>query len=235
MTWSIVARHEETQALAVVAATRFFAVGARVPFVAPRVGAIATQALMNPYYGLDGLRLLREGRSPEDVLKHLLRKDPGSAHRQVHVIDAAGRSAAHTGLDCQGWSGNLSGPRVSVAGNMLTGPQVLAATLAAYLDNPGQTFQMRLIAAMMAGEAAGGDRRGKQSASLIIVGADEWPILDLRVDDHVNPIAELARLEEVSRKEWMIYRKFVPTRSNPEGVTDHRIIDAAVGEAAEEI
>jgi uncharacterized Ntn-hydrolase superfamily protein len=118
---------------------------------------------------------------------------------------------------------------------MLSGPQVLAETLAAYLEDPGLTFQTRLIAAMMAGEAAGGDRRGKQSASLIIVGADEWPILDLRVDDHANPIVELARLEEVSRKEWMIYRKFVPTRSNPEGVTDHRIIDAAVGAAAEEI
>jgi uncharacterized Ntn-hydrolase superfamily protein len=165
----------------------------------------------------------------------LLLKDPGLAHRQVHMIDATGRRAAHTGLDCQGWSGNLSAPGVSVAGNMLTGPQVLAQTLAAYLESPGRTFQTRLIAAMMAGEAAGGDRRGKQSASLIIVGADEWPILDLRVDDHVNPIAELARLEEVSRKEWMIYRKFVPTRSNPEGVTDHSIIDAAVGAAGEEI
>jgi uncharacterized Ntn-hydrolase superfamily protein len=235
MTWSIVARDEKTQALAVVAATRFFAVGARVPFVATGVGAIATQALMNPYYGIDGLTQLRDGRSPEDVLNHLLRKDPGATHRQVHMIDAAGRSAAHTGVDCQGWSGHLSALGVSVAGNMLSGPQVLAETLAAYLEDPGLTFQTRLIAAMMAGEAAGGDRRGKQSASLIIVGADEWPILDLRVDDHANPIVELARLEEVSRKEWMIYRKFVPTRSNPEGVTDHRIIDAAVGAAAEEI
>jgi uncharacterized Ntn-hydrolase superfamily protein len=235
MTWSIVARDEETGTLAVGAATRFFAVGARVPFVATGVGAIATQALVNPYYGIDGLTLLRGGRSPEEVLNYLLREDPGSAHRQVHMIDAAGRCAAHTGLDCQGWSGHFSAHGVSVAGNMVTGPQVLAETLAVYLMNPGLTFQRRLINAMMAGEAAGGDRRGRQSASLILVGADEWSVLDLRVDDHVNPIIELARLEEVSRKEWMSYRRFVPTRSNPEGVTDHSIIDATVGAAAEEI
>src|SRR5437588_12414589 len=120
MTWSIIARDEHTHALAVAAATRFFAVGARVPFVASGVGAIATQALVNPYYGIDGLTQLRLGHAPEDVLRAFVTKDPGAAHRQVHMIDAAGRVAAHTGRDCLEWSGHVAAPGVSVAGNMVS-------------------------------------------------------------------------------------------------------------------
>jgi uncharacterized Ntn-hydrolase superfamily protein len=229
MTWSIVARDETTGALAVAAATRFFAVGARVPFIESGVGAVATQGLVNPYYGIDGLRLLRSGQPPEASLEAMIARDPGASHRQVHIIDAAGRLAVHTGLQCLEWSGQVSGRGVSVAGNMLSGPEVLSATLAEFSRSRALPFQRRLIEAMRAGEAVGGDRRGKQSASLIIVGANEWSVLDLRVDDHLEPISELARLEEVSRREWMIYRRFIPTRSDPAGVTDHKTIDAAVG------
>jgi uncharacterized Ntn-hydrolase superfamily protein len=229
MTWSIVARDETTGALAVAAATRFFAVGARVPFVESGVGAVATQGLVNPYYGIDGLSLLRSGQAPEAALETMIARDPGASHRQVHIIDAAGRLAVHTGHECLEWSGQVSALGVSVAGNMLSGPEVLSATLSEYIKGRSLPFQRRLIESMRAGEAIGGDRRGKQSASLIIVGTDEWSVLDLRVDDHPDPISELARLEEVSRREWMIYRRFVPTRSDPAGVTDHKTIDAAVG------
>jgi uncharacterized Ntn-hydrolase superfamily protein len=235
MTWSMLARDETTGALAVIAATRFFAVGARVPFVESGIGAVATQGLVNPYYGIDGLPFLRSGHSPASALATMIARDPGASHRQVHIMDAAGRLAAHTGDECLDWSGHVSASGVSVAGNMLSGPEVLSETLAAFLDGGALPFPRRLIAAMRAGEAAGGDRRGKQSASLIIVGTEEWSLLDLRVDDNPEPITELARLEEVSRREWMIYRRFVPTRSNPEGATDHKMIDAAVGAAGTEI
>src|SRR5215218_6638010 len=114
MTWSIVARDHETGALGVAAATRFFAVGARVPFLAGDVGAIATQGLVNPYYGIDGLKLLRQGQAPAEMLEILTREDRGSAHRQVHVIDPAGRAAAHTGPSCLPWSGHMLGDGVSV-------------------------------------------------------------------------------------------------------------------------
>jgi uncharacterized Ntn-hydrolase superfamily protein len=217
------------------AATRFFAVGARVPFVAGRIGAIATQALVNPYYGIDGLKLLSAGGRPADVIGAVTAGDPGACHRQLHMVDAQGRTAAHTGSSCLPWSGHIYEDGVSVAGNMLTGARVLQDTLAVYRDNLHLPFASRLVAAMRAGDDAGGDRRGRQSACLIIFGADEWSALDLRVDDHPDPLSELERLERVSRQEWMIYRQFVPTRTNPEGVTDHSVIDRAVGIAGEQI
>jgi uncharacterized Ntn-hydrolase superfamily protein len=235
MTLSIVARDHETGALGVAAATRFFAVGARVPFLAGGVGAIASQGLVNPYYGIDGLKLLRQGRAPTDVLQLMTREDRGSGHRQVHMVDSAGRIGAHTGDACLTWSGHMSGDGVSVAGNMLVGAGVVSDTLETYRKNAQLPFARRLIAAMQAGEAAGGDRRGRQSACLLIVGCDEWSVLDLRVDDHADPLRELDRLEQVSRREWMIYRRFVPTRSNPEGVTDHAVIDAAVEADGEQV
>jgi uncharacterized Ntn-hydrolase superfamily protein len=235
MTWSIVARDPASGALGVAAASRFFAVGARVAFGAGGAGAIATQALVNPYYGIDGLRLLRHGSDPFEIIGSLTRQDPGSAHRQMHLVDCNGRVAAHTGHCCLEWSGHLCEDGVSVAGNMLVGPRVLSNTLQTWRDQSGSTFPRRLIAAMQAGEAAGGDRRGKQSACLIIFGAEEWSLLDLRVDDHPEPLVELERLEQVSRQEWTIYRRFVPTRCNPAGVTDHAIIDAATGVDGEQV
>jgi uncharacterized Ntn-hydrolase superfamily protein len=234
MTWSIVARDHATGALGVAVASRFFAVGARVPFVASH-GAIATQALVDPYYGIDGLCLLRQGHPPSQIIETLTRQDPGFAHRQMHLIDCNGRLAAHTGHCCVEWSGHLCGDGVSVAGNMLAGRCVLSKTLRVYQDHSGVAFPRRLIAAMQAGEAAGGDRRGRQSASLTIFEADEWSSLDLRVDDHPEPLIELERLEQVSRQEWTIYRQFVPTRANPEGVTDHAIIDSATGQPGEQV
>jgi uncharacterized Ntn-hydrolase superfamily protein len=234
MTWSIVARDHATGALGLAVASRFFAVGARVPFVASH-GAIATQALVNPYYGIDGQRLLKQGYGPSQVIETLTRPDPGAAHRQLHLVDCRGKLAAHTGSCCVEWSGDLCGDGVSVAGNMLAGPRVLSETLRVYQNGLDGPFPQRLIAAMQAGEAAGGDRRGRQSASLTIFETDEWSSLDLRVDDHADPLIELERLEQVSREEWTIYRQFVPTRANPAGVTDHAVIDAATGQPGEQV
>jgi uncharacterized Ntn-hydrolase superfamily protein len=228
MTWSIIARDELTGQFGLAVATRFFAVGARVPYIAAGLGAIATQALVNPYYGIDGLKLLRDGRSPQDTVATLIAADCGRESRQVHVMDASGRIASHTGSECIDWCGHIEGKGFSIAGNMLTGAGVLDETAQAYTANDNLPFAQRLIAAMGAGEAAGGDKRGRQSAALLIYGEDEWSALDLRVDDHIDPLCELARLEQVSRERWVHFRQVLPTRKNPAGITDRATIDARI-------
>jgi len=228
MTWSIIARDPATGQFGIAVATKFFAVGARVPHIFAGIGGIATQALVNPYYGIDGIKLLREGHSPDAIVKTLIAEDSGRESRQLHVMDASGHIAAHTGRDCVDWCGHIQGNGFSIAGNMLTGAAVLEETAKAYAGNAGVPFARRLIAAMQAGEAAGGDKRGKQSAALLIHGEEEWSELDLRVDDHTDPLAELERLEAVSRERWVHFRPFLPTRKNSAGITDRETIDAGI-------
>jgi uncharacterized Ntn-hydrolase superfamily protein len=228
MTWSIIAKDDADGQIGIAVATKFFAVGALVPHIAPGVGGIATQALVNPYYGIDGLRLMREGKSPQEVVDALVAADGGRESRQLHILDADGRIAAHTGRECVDWCGHIQGANFSIAGNMLAGARVLDETAAAYLANEDLPFPQRLLAAMRAGEAAGGDKRGKQSAALLIHERDEWPALSLRVDDHPDPLSELERLERVSRERWAHFRKFLASRDNPVGVTDRTIIDGSV-------
>jgi uncharacterized Ntn-hydrolase superfamily protein len=228
MTWSIIACDKATGQIGIAVATRFFAVGARVPYIAARLGGLATQALVNPYYGIDGIKLLREGKRPRDIVDILLASDSGRESRQLHIIDAEGRIAAHTGKECVDWCGHLAGDGFSIAGNMLAGAAVLDETAKAYVANATLPFARRLLAAMRAGEAAGGDKRGKQSAALVIHDEEEWSALDLRVDDHADPLSELERLERVSRERWVHFRKFLPTRKNPAGITDRATIDAGI-------
>jgi uncharacterized Ntn-hydrolase superfamily protein len=228
MTWSIVARDKETGRFGIAVATKFFAAGARVPFIAAGVGAVATQALVNPFYGTNGLRMLREGMSAGDVMKALTDADSGRDHRQVHVLDSVGRIGAHTGASCVDWCGHIQGDGFSIAGNMLAGPRVLDDTAGAYVANETSPFPQRLIAAMLAGEAAGGDKRGKQSAGLLIYGHEEWSDLDLRVDDHVEPLLELERLERISRERWMAFRRCLPSQRDPVGITDRTLIEQEI-------
>jgi uncharacterized Ntn-hydrolase superfamily protein len=231
MTWSLIARDSATGAFGIAVATKNFAVGSRVPHIAARIGAVATQALVNPFYGVNGVKLLRAGKSPDEIVATLLATDDGRDQRQVHVMDAAGRIAAHTGKACVDWCGHTRGDDFSVAGNMLAGPAVIAETAKAYAANAAQPFPRRLIAALKAGEAAGGDKRGKQSAAVVIYGEEEWPDLDLRVDDHVDPLAELERLEKVSRERWVHFLKFLPSSKNPHGELDRAKIDAGIAAA----
>jgi uncharacterized Ntn-hydrolase superfamily protein len=228
MTWSIIACDKATGQIGIAVATRFFAVGARVPHIAARLGGLATQALVNPYYGIDGIKLLREGKRPPDIVEILLASDSGRETRQLHIMDAEGRIAAHTGKECVDWCGHLGGEDFSIAGNMLAGAAVLDETAKAYVANAALPFARRLLAALRAGEAAGGDKRGKQSAALVIHDEEEWSALDLRVDDHADPLSELERLERVSRERWVHFRKFLPTRKNPAGITDRAAIDAGI-------
>ena len=234
MTWSIIARDSVTGQFGIAVATKFFAVGARVPHIAAGIGGVATQALINPYYGIDGVKLLREGKSPQDIVTALLAGDAGRESRQLHIMDGHGRIAAHTGKDCVDWCGHVKGDGFSVAGNMLAGAQVVDDTAKAYAANKDLPFAQRLLAAMRAGEAAGGDKRGKQSAALLIHDKDEWAALDLRVDDHADPLAELDRLEHVSRERWVHFRKFLPTRENPAGITDRATIESGIAAASAE-
>jgi uncharacterized Ntn-hydrolase superfamily protein len=228
MTWSIIAKDSATGQIGIAVATKFFAVGALVPHIAPGIGGIATQALVNPYYGVDGLKLLSAGKSPQDILGSLIAADAGAETRQLHIMDASGRIAAHTGRECIDWCGHVQGDGFSIAGNMLAGRGVLDDTANAFVSNAHLPFARRLLAAMRAGEAAGGDKRGKQSAALLIHDTEEWPALDLRVDDHTDPLAELERLEQVSRERWAHFRQFLPSRAYPAGITDRAIIDAGV-------
>ena len=232
MTWSLIAKDNVTGQIGIAVATKFFAVGARVPHIAPAIGAVATQALVNPYYGIDGVRLLRQGRAPREIIETLIAADAGHASRQLHIMDAKGRIAAFTGKDCVDWCGHLEGDGFSLAGNMLAGKRVLDDTAETYLANAGMPFARRMIAAMRAGEEAGGDKRGRQSAALLIYGEEEWSNLDLRVDDHIDPLAELERLEAVSRERWVHFRKYLPSRKNPAGITDRAVIDAGIAAAA---
>jgi uncharacterized Ntn-hydrolase superfamily protein len=228
MTWSIVARDPRTGAFGVAVSTCAFAVGARVPHGGGRIGALATQAMVNPLYGIDGLRLLQEGRTADEIVTALTRADPGREHRQIHVVDAAGRVAARTGAECVDWCGHVAGEGVSVAGNMLAGPPVIEATLAAWLDLSELDFDERLVRALAAGEAAGGDKRGRQSAALRIWESEPYALFDIRVDDHADPIGELRRLLAVAHERYVPYARACPTRNDPGGVTDRTELDRRI-------
>jgi uncharacterized Ntn-hydrolase superfamily protein len=228
MTWSIIFHERSTGRIGIAVATKFFAVGARVPNIEPQKGAVCTQAMTNPLYGPRGLRLIREGIDAADVVRLLIAPDAGREHRQLHVMGADGRFAAHTGAECVPWCGHWTGDDMSVAGNMLAGPGVVSETVRVLRERTDLALPRRLIAAMRAGEAAGGDKRGKQSAALVIYGNQEYSELDLRVDDHIEPLLELARLEAVSRERWTHFRAFVPTRENPAGIFDRTEIEAGI-------
>jgi uncharacterized Ntn-hydrolase superfamily protein len=231
VTWSIVARDEQTGQIGIAVSTCAFAVGARVPFIATGVGAVATQSFVNPFYGYRGLELLRAGATAEDAIRILTAADDGRGQRQVHVMDRAGRFAAYTGDGCVEWCGHLIRDTFSVAGNMLAGPQVIERTADTYAASRQQPFAQRLLTALKAGEEAGGDKRGKQSAALLIHDEEEYPFLDIRVDDHADPLGELARLEEVARGRYLHYRKFMPSRANPAGIVDRAEIERRIAES----
>jgi uncharacterized Ntn-hydrolase superfamily protein len=227
MTWSILVRDPATGALGAAVATRFFAVGALAIHVEGGVAALATQALINPVYASAGMARLRIGEAPDAVASALLAEDAGRGHRQLHMIDARGRIAQWTGGDCVAWCGAVRGADVSIAGNMLAGAVVVERTLDAFQHATG-TLAERLITALEAGEAAGGDKRGKQSAALKICTRDAFPDLDIRTDDHPDPLAELRRLYAVSLERFAVFRRFLAGADSPCGVFDRVVIDAAV-------
>lgn len=228
MTYSIVARDPSTGHLGIAVASRFFAVGGIVPHIRGGIGAVATQAFVNPLNGVDGLGMLAAAQAPEAIVAELAARDDGRDQRQFHMIDATGRNAAFTGEKCIDWAGHLVAGNVSVAGNMLAGAEVIAATLAAYQKTAGKPLAERLLEAMQAGEDAGGDKRGKQSAALVIYRDQDYAWLNIRADDHTDPLAELRRLYAVASERYLYVAETMATRQNPSGMIDRREIDAKI-------
>jgi uncharacterized Ntn-hydrolase superfamily protein len=227
MTWSILARDDKGR-FGVAIASRFFAVGALTVHTRRGVGALATQALMNPLYGPQGMDLLAAGRSPEEVARMLTSVDAGREQRQLHILPASGAAVAWTGAACVDWCGHRSGEDFSVAGNMLAGPRVVDATAEAFMQAKGHDLAERLLAAMAAAEAAGGDKRGKQAAALRIHSDEDYPQLDIRVDDHEEPIQELRRLWEKSLERAQPFTACLAGRRDAVGVIDRAEIEKRV-------
>ena len=220
MTWSIVAHDPPSGAFAVVVATRSFAVGASCPYVRSGVGAVSTQSLTNRYLGPAVLDLMQQGGPPQEAIERALAPDEGRHLRQLHAVDAQGRTAAWTGRHCVTWCGERVASHISVAGNMLAGADVVSATFDTFQALSDLPLPERLMAAMEAGESAGGDRRGRQSAAMLLTTTEDFPDLNLRVDDHGDPLSELRRLLELWRGSWPARTVWSPTKSNPSGMTD---------------
>jgi uncharacterized Ntn-hydrolase superfamily protein len=204
MTFSIVARSADGESWGVAVASKFLAVGSAVPAAAAGVGAIATQSFANTAYKPQALAALTAGLSATDTLASLLADDPDREQRQVGIVDAAGGAATFTGSGCYGWAGGVAGEGYAIQGNILTGPEVVAAMQEAWSSSdPGAPLEVRLLAALAAGDAAGGDSRGRQSAAVHVVrrgagyGGFDDVAVDLRVDDHARPVDELLRLRDL--------------------------------------
>ena len=226
MTWSVVAFDQASGAFGAAVATKAFAAGAFVPFVRAGVGAVATQSITNRYLGPAVLDGLERGLNPSLALAAALAGDDGRDIRQIHAIDRLGRTAAWTGRHCVEWCGSVAGAAASVAGNMLANDAVAAATLAGFKAAPGLSLPERMMAALEGGEAAGGDRRGRQSAAMVVISTEDFPDLSIRVDDHVRPLAELRRLLDIWRRERAPYLANSPSRANPAGRHDIDLIEA---------
>jgi len=218
MTFSIVAYDAKTKDLGVAVESKFPAVGAVVPHAIAGVGAVATQSYANTLYGPRGLAMLKKGMNPRDVIATLATRDKDRARRQVGMVDARGRAAAYTGDDCHPWAGHVVGRGYACEGNMLAGEEVVKAMGRAFESSEGD-LPVRLLAALVAGQDAGGDRRGEQAAALLVVREkggyggfnDRW--IDLRVDDHPKPIDELIRI-------FNIYDMTMLTREDPSNVVE---------------
>jgi uncharacterized Ntn-hydrolase superfamily protein len=199
-TYSIVACDLEAREWGVAVQSKFLAVGAAVPAAEPEIGAVATQAWANLAYRPDGLALLREGRSADEVVRTLAGADDGREHRQLGVVDAHGRAATYTGSECLEWAGGTTGPGYAAQGNILVSAATVEALASTFEGSAGEPLAERLLACLAAAEDAGGDRRGRQSAALLVVrkdggyGGTSDVAVDLRVDDHAEPIAELERI-----------------------------------------
>jgi len=199
-TYSIVACDLEAGQWGVATQSKYLAVGSVVPWAEPLVGAVATQAWVNPRFGPDGLALLRDGLAADQVVARLTEADPGRAHRQLGVVDAAGRAASYTGERCMKWAGERTGDGYAAQGNILVSGETVDAIAETFEATAGTGLILRLLDALDAGQAAGGDSRGQQSAAILVVeknsghGGMSDTLVDLRVDDHEAPLGELRRL-----------------------------------------
>jgi uncharacterized Ntn-hydrolase superfamily protein len=216
-TFSIVAADPATETIGVAVSSKILAVGAFCPHVRGGAGAISSQAYLNPYLGLDGLELLTAGFAPAEVLERLLADDEGRDWRQLTIVDASGRAAAYTGSRVDQWGGDVVGDGYAAAGNLLVGSETVAAMAEAFEGHRDLALEERLLLSLGAAQAAGGDRRGRQSAALKVGKLLELPYIDLRVDDHTDPVAELQRLYTLAPDTHLPLGRLVSTTREPRG------------------
>ena len=226
MTWSIVAFDKASGAFAAAVTTRAFAVGSRCPFVRSGVGAVCTQSISNWYLGPKILDLIERDVEPAAAIEVALLSDEGRHLRQVHAVDRHGNTAAWTGRNCVEWAGDRTGEFYSVAGNMLAGTAVVDTTFESFKKGGSLPLPERLLAALDAGQVAGGDRRGRQSAAMLLTTTEDYADIDMRVDDHSEPLVEMRRLLGVYRRDVAPQRLIRPTRANPSGETDLGAMEA---------
>jgi uncharacterized Ntn-hydrolase superfamily protein len=227
MTFSLTARCERTGQLGVGAITAMMGVGKLCTYALAGVGAVASQATMNPYLGIDGLRRMAAGEPAPDVLKSLIEQDPGRDVRQAGMVDAGGDVAAWTGRHTMQWSGHREAENVTVQGNRLVGPETLDATLEAFAAHPELELAERLLLALEAGEATGADTKGALSGTLYVVDIEEYPLWDVRVDHADDPAAALRKLFEESREHLVPQVADLPTRKDPLGNAARRALSEA--------
>ena len=215
MTFSIVARCRRTGMLGVAVATAVPAVGSACPYVVSGVGAVSTQSWINPYLAIDALRRVAAGMSGPEALDAVIAEDEGRDVRQIGIVDASGRSAAWSGRSCIDWFGQIVEADFAVQGNMLVSAPTIDDMAAAFRASASLDLVERLMLALEAGEAAGGDKRGRQSAALKVHHVEDYPLLDLRVDEHAYPVAELRRVLEIARLQLLPFTEGMPKRGGP--------------------
>ncbi|MFA9428868.1 DUF1028 domain-containing protein [Egicoccus sp. AB-alg2] len=228
MTFSLVATDPRSGEVGVVALTAMPGVGKLVAHARPRLGAAASQAMMNPYLAFDGLRLLAEGVPADEALARLVEGDPGREGRQFGLVDLEGRSASHTGSLPEDWKGHRTGPHFAAQGNRLAGPEVLDAAVETFLARDDEPLVDRLLAAIDAGEDQGGDTKGHRSATLVVLGREDYPLWDLRIDDADEPLRLLHAQYETFREELLPEIEMLPKRDDPLGGFDYEGSEGAV-------
>lgn len=216
-TFSITARCKKMGQFGVAVSTGMPAVGMLCPFARSGVGAVATQSFVNPYIGFWGLDLLAQGKQAEEVKDGILKRELNPVRRQFAVVDRWGNAVAYTGEESDAWCGHVVGDNFAVAGNMLVGEETLQAMVDSFQSTGEKSLVERLLLALQAGQDAGGDKRGRQSAAIKVVDKEEYPYLDLRVDEHPEPVSELKRIYEVALRELVPSFSMLPTKENPAG------------------
>jgi uncharacterized Ntn-hydrolase superfamily protein len=224
MTFSIVAHCPRTGQLGVAVSTAVPAVGSMCPYVKPGVGAVSTQSWVNPYLAIEALQRMERGEPGPAALRAVLAGDEGRDVRQLGLVDAQGRAASWSGELCTDWFGHLVDDHFAVQGNMLVGEATVSSMAAAYRDAASRDLAERLLLALEAGQAAGGDKRGRQSASLTVYGEEDYALLDLRVDEHADPVAELRRIHRVALLQLVPFVASMPRRKSVAAAPDPEVM-----------
>ena len=224
-TFSIVGRCDRTGQLGVAVSTADVAAGRMVTWAKAGVGAVATQSWPSLYLAIDALRLMESGASAAEAMQRVLADDPGREARQVGIVDAAGGSSSFSGTECTNWFGEVSGPDFAVQGNMLVRGETVTAMAESFRSSSDLDLAERLVRALEAGQAGGGDKRGRQCSALLVVDREEYPLWDLRVDEHPQPVAELRRIFEIAKVQLLPFVQGLPTRDNPLGSLSDEFIE----------